>query len=117
MTQVEYFGVRQLGWLIRGVSAVLSCSKESPRVAAYLRSAVENEEHIASQLAEIRQYLENRDWELACAYLDNGYSGNSSQRPGLLRLQQDIQGGCVDLVVVCDLARLFRNLSGLRRFM
>jgi DNA invertase Pin-like site-specific DNA recombinase len=50
-------------------------------------------------------------------HLDNGYSGNSGRRPALLRLKQDIQDGRVDVVVVCNLARLFRSFSRLQHFM
>lgn len=116
MAQVEHFGLQQVERLVRDISTVSSCSKEDPRVAAYLHCAVNDEKYIADQLVEIQQHLEDRGWELACTYSDNGYSGNSPQRPGLLRLQQDVRDGRMGLVIVCDLARLFRNLSGLRRF-
>ena len=117
MTQAESCGFRQAGRLIMSFNAVSFCSKDVPRVAAYLRCAVEDEEYIAAQLAGIQQYLEDRGWGLDCTYSDNSYSGNSGRCPALLRLRQDIQDGRVDEVAVCNLARLFRALSGLQHSM
>jgi DNA invertase Pin-like site-specific DNA recombinase len=55
-------------------------------------------------------------WALAGVYRDNGFSGTSDRRPALLRLQQDILDGQVDLVITRDRARLFRDLAGLMGF-
>lgn len=118
MTQAENSGLQQqMERLIRDISAVTSCPKKTSHVVAYLRCAVKDEKDAADQLAEIQRYVENRGWELADVYLDNGYSGHSDQRPALVRLQQDVQDGRADVVVVSNLARLFRNLFGLQRFM
>jgi hypothetical protein len=46
MTQVEHFDLQQVERLIGDISVVSSCSKEAPRVGAYLRSAVGDEDHI-----------------------------------------------------------------------
>ena len=117
MTQVEHFDLQQVERLFGDISVVSSCSKEAPRVGAYLRCAAQDEEYIAAQLAEIRQYLEDRGWELAGTYVDNGYSGNSDRRPALLQLRQDIQDGQVDVIIVSSLARLFRSFSRLQCFL
>jgi DNA invertase Pin-like site-specific DNA recombinase len=112
--RLQRFGLQQVKWLTRNISAVSSWSTEAPRVAVYLRSAVEDEAYIARRLTEIRQYVEDRDWELAGTYVDNGYSGNSDRRPALLQLRQDIQDGQVDVIIVSNLARLFRSFSRLQ---
>ena len=117
MTQVERFGLQEVKWLTKNISAVSSWSKKVPRVAAYLRSAAKDEEYIADQLAKIQRHLEDCGWELSCIYSGNGFSGRFHRRPALLRLQQDIRDEQVDLVVVCNVARLFRDLPGLRNFM
>jgi site-specific DNA recombinase len=117
MTQFERLGLQQVGRLFGDVSVVSSCSKEAPRVGAYLRCAAQNEEYTAVQLAEIRQYLGDRGWELAGIYVDNGYSGNSDRRPALLQLRQDIQDGQVDVIIISNLARLFRSFSRLQCFL
>jgi DNA invertase Pin-like site-specific DNA recombinase len=84
----------------------------TPRVVAYLRTAIKDEARIAVQLADIRQHLETRGWTLSHVYTDNGHSGLSGQRPAFLQLQQDIQAGKVDVVATCNAARLTRD-SGL----
>ena len=104
-------------WLTKNISAESSWSTEAPRVAVYLRCEAQNEEYTAVQLAEIQQYLEERGWELAGTYVDNGYSGNSDRCPALLQLRQDIQDGQVDVIIVSSLARLFRSFSRLQCFL
>ena len=84
----------------------------TPRVVAYLRTAIKDEARIAVQLADTRQHLETRGWTLSQIYTDNGHSGLSDQRPAFLQLQQDVQAGKVDVVVTCDATRLTRD-SGL----
>ena len=117
MAQVERFDLQKVEQLFGDISVVSSCSKEAPRVGAYLRCAAQNEEYTAVQRAEIQQYLEERGWGLAGTYVDNGYSGNSDRRPALLQLRQDIQDGQVDVIVASNLARLFRSFSRLQCFL
>ena len=54
---MEHLDLQRVKWLTKDISAVSSWSTTAPRVAAYLRSAVEDEEYIAVRLDEIRQYL------------------------------------------------------------
>ncbi len=50
-------------------------------------------------------------------YDDGGYSGGSTDRPGLQRLLQDIALGRVDVVVVYKVDRLSRSLADFARLM
>ena len=51
-------------------------------------------------------------WRLIhAAYDDGGFSGGSMERPGLLRLLDDIRLGLVDVVVVYKVDRLTRSLA------
>ncbi len=50
-------------------------------------------------------------------YDDGGYSGGSTDRPGLQRLLADIQEGRVDVVVVYKVDRLSRSLADFARLM
>jgi site-specific DNA recombinase len=50
-------------------------------------------------------------WQLIkTEYDDGGYSGGTMNRPGLLRLMQDIEAGKIDVVVVYKVDRLSRSL-------
>jgi DNA invertase Pin-like site-specific DNA recombinase len=49
--------------------------------------------------------------ELSDRYDDGGFSGGSMDRPGLIQLLQDVQGGRVDVIVVYKVDRLTRSLA------
>jgi len=51
------------------------------------------------------------------AYDDGGYSGGSTERPGLQRLLADISQGRLDVVVVYKVDRLSRSLADFARLM
>ena len=44
-------------------------------------------------------------------YIDDGYSGEFLERPGLERLRNDLQGGMIKTVAIYDPDRLSRNLT------
>ncbi|NUQ66916.1 MAG: recombinase family protein [Phycisphaerales bacterium] len=54
---------------------------------------------------------------ITTAYDDGGYSGGSTDRPGLQRLLDDIRKGRVDVVVVYKVDRLSRSLADFARLM
>ncbi|MBU1748732.1 MAG: recombinase family protein [Chloroflexi bacterium] len=87
-----------------------------PRVVAYVRCAAHDGARLAAQMARIQCRAAHRGWEFVRIYTDNGLSGNSSNRPGLQRLQHDIEAGLVDIVMVERFDRLGRNLQSLSRF-
>lgn len=51
------------------------------------------------------------------AYDDGGYSGGSTDRPGLQRLLSDISKGCIDIVLVYKVDRLSRSLADFAQLM
>lgn len=67
-----------------------------------------------NQLAELRRYVQARDWSAAEAeYIDRGVSGSKDRRAALDRLLTDARRRRFDLVVVWRLDRLGRNLKHL----
>ena len=62
------------------------------------------EAYIASQRSEGWVLVRDR-------YEDGGISGGTLERPGLQRLQEDIEDGLVDVVVVYKIDRLSRSLA------
>ncbi len=52
---------------------------------------------------------------LPTAYDDGGFSGGSTDRPGLQRLLADIAAGGIDVVVVYKVDRLTRSLTDFAR--
>ena len=102
---------------IRTCDTIHAASPGLPGVAAYVRSATDDPNRVAAQVARIQYYVEQRGWELNCIHADNGLSGNSSNRPELLQLQHDIEAGLVDIVIVERFDRLYRDLQGLFNFL
>ena len=85
------------------------------RSAIYTRSAIATD-HDQRERGE--DYIAKMGWHcLPDRYDDNGYSGIKYERPALQRLLQDIQGGKIDCVVACDLARLSRSPEDLQTIM
>jgi len=72
---------------------------------------------IAHQVAACRSYVDSRvslGWRaLADPYVDNGFTGANTNRPGLARLLADVRGRQVDLVLVHRIDRLSRSLRDL----
>ncbi|MEO1610670.1 MAG: recombinase family protein [Pseudomonadota bacterium] len=66
------------------------------------------EAYIASQRSEGWVLVRDR-------YDDGGISGGTLERPGLQRLQEDIEDGFVDVVVVYKIDRLSRSLADFAR--
>jgi DNA invertase Pin-like site-specific DNA recombinase len=65
---------------------------------------------IRSQRELLEGYVSrNEALEVAGIYTDDGFTGSNFQRPGFLRMMEDISAGLVDCVVVKDLSRLGRD--------
>ncbi len=50
-------------------------------------------------------------------YIDDGYSGINFDRPGFLRLITDIKEGDINCIIVKDLSRFSRDMSGIREYL
>ena len=65
---------------------------------------------ISNQRYIIQDYLsENPDIEIVEEYIDDGYSGLNFNRPGFMKMIEDIRTGKVNCVIVKDLSRFGRN--------
>jgi|GEM_PF-1803115 DNA invertase Pin-like site-specific DNA recombinase len=68
---------------------------------------------IEEQLRVAREFAGQQGWVVVQEYVDWGYPGNSSQRPGLERMMEDARNGEIQVVVVSNLYRLSRSLFNL----
>ena len=90
-----------------------SQKNSKPRVAIYVRESrdekLKNYETIETQRKLLENYAAQQDWRVSDVYEDDNVSGTTFQRPGLSRLEQDMQSGLFDIILLKDLSRLGRN--------
>jgi site-specific DNA recombinase len=88
------------------------------RAAAYVRAATweDAQEKLAEQERYIREWADLNGYEVVEVYAEIG-SGNTEDRPELQRMMADSEAGKYEAVIVVDVARLFRNLSMIRRYL
>lgn len=66
-------------------------------------------ESVANQKEILRTYVKNSGYNLIDEYVDDGYSGTNFDRPGFIRMIEDIKNKKINLVIVKDLSRLGRD--------
>ena len=66
-------------------------------------------ESVTNQKEILRDYCLKNEFNLIDEYVDDGYSGTNFDRPGFIRLIEDIKNKKINLVVVKDLSRLGRD--------
>ena len=91
-----------------------STRKKKLRVAAYCRVSTEQEEQQSSYAAQIAYYTDkisqNKDWELAGIFADEGITGTSTKkRDEFLKLMALCEKGKIDMVLTKSVSRFSRN--------
>lgn len=67
---------------------------------------------VTNQREILKEHLKlHPDIELYDIYVDDGWSGTNFDRPGFIRMMDDIYAGNVNCVIVKDLSRFCRNAS------
>lgn len=90
---------------------------ESWKAALYIRLSKEDGDKaesysITSQREILKEYVKlHPDIEIYDFYIDDGWSGTSFNRPGFIRMMEDIYSGAVNCVIVKDLSRFGRNYT------
>jgi len=79
------------------------------RAAIYARVST-TDQKCEMQLAELREYVSRRAWELAGEYVDTGWSGSKASRPEFDRLMRDAGKRVVDVILCWKLDRFGRSL-------
>jgi DNA invertase Pin-like site-specific DNA recombinase len=83
------------------------------RVALYARVSTLNGQHPEMQLAELREYVSRRGWQIVGEYVDEGISGSRERRPQLDRLMADAHRRKFVAVLVWKIDRFGRSLRHL----
>jgi len=83
------------------------------RVALYIRVSTQEQANegysVGEQTDRLKKYAEAMHWDIYKIYVDPGYSGGNTDRPGLNELIKDVKTGVIDKVVVYKLDRLSRS--------
>ena len=64
---------------------------------------------ISHQREIIEEFCKKKGWRVEDVYVDDGYSGTTSNRPSLQRLLSDIEEKRINVVVTKDYSRLGRD--------
>ena len=85
------------------------------KVALYARVSTEEQKanfSLAAQIELLRKHAKDNGYEIYDEYIDDGYSGTSSDRPRFQRLMEDAKQGKLQMILVYRVDRFFRkNLS------
>lgn len=83
------------------------------RVALYVRVSTQEQANegysVGEQTERLKKYCEAMQWDIFKIYIDPGYSGGNTDRPGLQDLIKDVEKNKIDKVVVYKLDRLSRS--------
>lgn len=80
------------------------------RAAIYARVSTKNNgQNPETQLVALREYVQNRGWQIAEEYVDHGVSGSKDSRPQLDRLMKDARARKIDAVIVARFDRFARS--------
>lgn len=83
------------------------------RVVIYIRVSTQEQANegysVGEQTERLKKYCEAMEWDIIKIYVDPGYSGGNTERPGLQELIKDVENDNIDKVVVYKLDRLSRS--------
>lgn len=88
-----------------------------PKVGIYCRLSIEDKDKlktddsqsIQNQKSMLRDYCNERNWEIYDIYCDDGFSGTDRTRPAFNRLISDCKSGKIDIVLCKDQSRFSRD--------
>lgn len=86
---------------------------EKTKVALYIRVSTQEQANegysVGEQTERLHKYVDAMGWLTHKTYVDPGFSGGNTDRPGLKELIKDVERGVIDKVVVYKLDRLSRS--------
>lgn len=88
------------------------------RAVIYVRysSDLQNPNSVRDQIANCRELARRKGWQVVAEYADEAMSATRSDRPGFVRLSNDLAGGGFDLVLAESLDRISRSMKDTAEF-
>lgn len=87
--------------------------KKGLKVVIYVRVSTQEQAKegysIGEQIERLQKYCEAMGWEIVDTFIDPGYSGGDTERPGLKAMIRAVEDNDIDKVVVYKLDRLSRS--------
>lgn len=82
--------------------------REKNNAAIYCRLSVDDgldkeSQSIENQKEILKKYCNEHGFNIFNIYIDDGFTGTNFDRPGLIKLKNDIESGFIDIVVTKDL--------------
>lgn len=71
---------------------------------------------VNKQREELKKYCKEKNYDIYKIYIDNGFSGRTTNRPAFQEMLGDFWDKEFNRVIVYDLSRLSRNISDLSWF-
>lgn len=92
--------------------------KQPDKMTAYYYRAAhkQTELYLDNQMHQLLTHAAQSGTDAYLLFVDNGYSGLTSDRPALTQMRLAMSRGLIGKVVVKDSARLFRDTAHLLRF-
>ena len=87
--------------------------KKSNKVSIYIRLANKDKLKINKQKAELKKYCKSKNYDIYKIYIDNGFSGKTTNRPAFKKLLGEFGNKKINKIIVYDLSRLSRDLPEL----
>ena len=114
-----YYGSYRFSRGTRKGEKMRGITERNKNAALYLRLSREDvgkvksdySSSIATQRMKLTRYANENGFSIIDEYIDDGWSGTNFERPGFLRMLDDIDAGRVDCVIVKDSSRLGRNYT------
>ncbi len=72
---------------------------------------------ITNQKSLISEFASKNHLSIESEYADDGYSGTNFDRPGFIRLMNDIKNGDINCIIIKDFSRLGRNYIEMGKYM
>lgn len=83
------------------------------KAAEYARFSTDNQQEnsIIYQLSAVRKYCAENGIDIVATYIDEGFSGTNTNRPGFQRMLSDAKNKLFDAVVIYDISRGSRDVG------
>lgn len=83
-------------------------------VGLYIRLSKEDQggnqsQSVLNQMSLLTSFVQENKLDIYSNYIDDGFSGTNFERPGFIKMVEDIKAKKINMVIVKDMSRLGRD--------